>query len=157
MPSFSRPKGVRTLTSNDWFYAARAAGSGQLAQLAGNDSQISLYNNANAGVWLFVYAFTVLTNFGSNSYYFTAEGSIGTLSGTCYPAVCDGPLPFGQIFTNYTPTPGSYNNKPFVTAFQSNPSLNLGGAIAVLKPGYSLVVQNSADQIVSFDFLAVGP
>lgn len=157
MPSYSRPKGTRTRPTADWFYANQAAGSGALPEVAAMDSQIILFNNANAAQWLFVLGFTDISNFASNAYYFSVEGSLGTFQNNCFPTVCDAPQPIGQVFGNYVATPADYGGLPTQSVFNLSLANISGGPLAVVKPGYSFVVQTAGDQIVSFTYLVLGP
>ena len=158
MPSFRKPKGVRSISTTDWFYANGGAGSGAVANVAGKDSQVSLYNNDQAR-WLFVYNIVTGSAFANIALYWATQGQPTTaLLGTCFPVVCDGGLPPGQIFGGNVPqiTLGTVTF-PLVQLFANNGGQNGGGPLAVIKPGYALNVQSAGDIECSFGFIAMGP
>lgn len=155
--SFSKPKGTRVLPTLDWFYQNQFAGSGQVADVAGKDGQITLVNNDQSR-WLFVYTIVVISGIADTAYYFTTQvPAAGTLVGPTFPAVCDGAQPPGLIYSeNVTPL-GTGLSLPFIQLFSAAGASNNGAPFAVLKPGYSLVVQCAGDCEASFAGLVAGP
>lgn len=159
MPSFSKPKSVRKIDLAEWYYPNAAGAAGFFSPAAGNDAQIALFNNS-VGAWLYVYALDSVIQVQEFFYYYAIQGTGSlTLSGTAFPVVCDGPVPFGQIFVGQTPSlaRGLGNTLPIVGQFQSPLGTSPVGPLAVIKPGYSLVCQTANDLTISFKYLVLGP
>lgn len=167
MASFTRPKGVRALTSGEWFYHNSAAGFG-ITNTGPGEFAVALLNNDQSR-WLFVYAISASAGDETFAYYYQQQG-IASLSlyGPCFPVVSDDPAPPGQIYIgNATPV--------FAPGFNSHPAIlmNVGndGAggvssvgevrsqspIAVIKPGFALFVQARVSCTARFQFLFMGP
>ena len=158
MPGFSRPKGVRTQTSREWFYAAAAAGSGAAAQVGAHDSQIILLNTDQAR-WLFVYSISIISNFSSQCFYFTQQGLTAgaVFLGPTFPVVCDGGRPSADIYSASVAPLGSGKTFPFSPALSGGSPVPNDVPLAIVKPGYCFIAESTADQLTTFGFLVVGP
>jgi hypothetical protein len=159
MPSFSKPKSTRVQHTLDQYYNKLATCTGFSNAGGADDGRVGLYNDSQIGEYLFVYdiqAIFLNTTFG---YYYSIFGSLATKFATALPVVCDGPTPRGITFVDTVPDALVPPSLPFATIS------NIGavgpirgpGPLAIVKQGYSLVVQSQQQVLVTFRYLVMGP
>lgn len=168
MPSFQKPKGVRTLPTSDWFYHNSAAGSG-ITNSGPADWVVALFNNDQTR-WLWVYAISASAGTNQYAYYRQVLGTPGlNFFGNCFPVATLDPLPPGQIFTGNVVSifpPGPFVSFPIIPMNLGNDGVGNVSSwgivrsqwpLAVLQPGYSLWVQAQGSCIANFEYLFMGP
>jgi len=158
VPSFRKPKGVRALSTGDRFYANIASASGVVAAVGGKDGQVSLYNDAQLGEWFFVYSISPISGLGLLAYYFQVAGTSGANQGGAFPIVSGNPTPLGQIYTANVAqiVPGPGVTFPFLQEFSQSGGNWQAAPLAVVKPGYSLIVQSAGDLECTFGYVVIG-
>jgi hypothetical protein len=100
-PSGAQPKGTLVRNAPDWFDDNLGMGTYILPFVIPttfNYVAVSLFNNANTGVALKVYAVSVDEDGGGGFAASWMKGPFGTLVGACSPVRPDYPTPYGEIY-----------------------------------------------------------
>lgn len=145
------PQGSYGRVGPDWWIGSAATGGGAYTSSAGNNAQVSLYNNDDQSRYLWVYAIWV-GNDADFVYTIDAQaGTSGSKLGDCAAVLVGQALPPGNIYGSDAPNIPS-NNEPQAAAriFGNNVTGSTdvwqpGAPIAVLPPGYSLLVTSYED------------
>jgi hypothetical protein len=159
MPSFSKPKSVRVQHTLDQYYNKLATCTGFANAPANMDGRVGLFNDSQIGEYLFVYDIQAIFLDTTYGYYYSIFGSLTTQYSIAFPVVCDGPTPRGITFTDIVAEQLFPPSLPFATIS------NIGavgpirgpGPLAIVKQGYSLVVQSQQQVVVTFRYLVMGP
>lgn len=130
-----------------------AAGGDAVGLIAGQDSVISLFNNASDGSSLYVYSIAILSGAGNLGFWYQLPGPGTTLLGPCFPIKSSNPMPWGQIWVEHVPNATQVpETAPFIPlGFAAQPP-TAGGPMAIVDPGYRLCTQASGDIATTFVF-----
>lgn len=145
-----KPVGTRVLPTAEWFAGNGAMCGGLTRGAAGNGTQISLYNDAPAGQYLWVWEIAVGNDAASFYRIDEFEGDAGTLLQQGVYVMAGRGSAFGH--TSYTDVAGILGFLPNSTAvpsacFADNEAGSMDfwtskGPRKVLPPGYSIAVIN---------------
>jgi len=162
------PKGARVLPTPDWFAGALSS-AGALVNAGGtNFSQVSLFNDATDGRYLFLYGLNLMTSGGKLQCY-PLQSVNGSKTGAGFPAITGtGTLPGAIYVYNNAAPPPEYTtfltlNALDVSAFAPFTQFTFfpGFPLMVLAPGWAYVVSeiSAAAQYnsVTFWWVAMKP
>lgn len=144
-----KPVGTNTRPTADWF-AGSSASAGALAEGdAAGGVKVSLYNNADAGNYLWIWWFSVFNDAEAPYRSNTTEGVSGTPLGNAKAVTAGNPQPFGQTYWEKIPQiPFIINGTAFADDMYfgdeagTDTCYRSPGPVAVLPPGFAHNVVN---------------
>ena len=145
-----KPVGTQTRPTADWFTGSTASVGAYASGPAASGVEISLFNNAQAGDYLYVWWISIY-NDAENPYFMEAfKGARGTLLQSAVPVVAGNAQPYGQIY--WQPV-ASVPSQPANTGISSdmyggdeagtNTCYRSPGPLKVLPPGFGFAVINN--------------
>lgn len=158
MSIFQKPRSTYVQLSPEWWLYSMACGGLRTGTLPDLYSNVSLYNNSNAGESLFVYLVAMWSPEGGNLSMFTRSGEPAVIAGSCLPLDSAGAAPPGLIGSDTWPVAQPHT----APVFKPWDALGvIGGTwpISIVRPGYSLTIQSdiNADDIAVTFYYRHGP
>jgi hypothetical protein len=147
-----KPVGTRVIPTAEWFAGATAMAGGIYRAAEGNGAELSIFNDAPAGQYLWVFWFNVFNDAEGTYLFRTLEGNEGALLQQGAWITAGRGSTFGQVYGVDQASAGA-DFPPFGTAIGSlgaggdeagtNTIHRPPGPFVVLPPGFSFGISNN--------------